>query len=83
MGFLNSLKWQKELSKFDERQKKVLLALSRDKYSWCTKESIAKTTGMSENEVEETMEQLISKDKIRPTFSKSKKIIFGLRERVS
>jgi DNA-binding transcriptional regulator PaaX len=82
MAYLNKMKWQMELSEYGELEKKVLLALSHEKYSWRTRGRIAKSTGMSESEVDRTLEELISKDKVRASFSKKKSVIFGLRERV-
>lgn len=82
MAYLNKMKWQMELSEYCELEKKVLLALSHEKYSWRTRGRIAKSTGMSESEVDRTLEELISKDKVRASFSKKKSVIFGLRERV-
>ena len=82
MKYLSDLKWLKELSELDEPHKKVMLALSHHKYSWRTRERIAKTTGMSESEVDQVLGDLISQDKVRPSISKKKNVIFGLRERV-
>jgi predicted HTH transcriptional regulator len=82
MAYLNKMKWQEELSEYSELEKKVLLALSHEKYRWRTRERIAKSTGMSESEVDRALEELISKDKVRASFSKKKSVIFGLRERV-
>ncbi|MHC4087054.1 MAG: hypothetical protein ACYSWZ_01580 [Planctomycetota bacterium] len=82
MAYLNKLKWQMELSDYCEPEKKVLLALSHEKYSWRTRERIARSTGMSESEVDRALERLISMDKVRASFSKKRNVIFGLRERV-
>ncbi len=82
MAYLNRLKWQMELSEYGELHKKVLLALSHEKYRWRTRERIAKSTGMSESEVDRALEELISKDRVRASISKKKNVIFGLRERV-
>ena len=82
MAYLNKLKWQMEFSEYSEPDKKILLVLSHEKYRWRTRERIAKSTGMSESEVDKALEELISKDKVRASISKKKNVIFGLRERV-
>ena len=81
MKYLTNLKWYEKLAKFDEPHKKVLLALSQRKHSWRTRERIAKTTGMSESQVDKVLEDLISKKKVVASLSKKKNVIYGLRER--
>lgn len=82
MAYLNKLYWQADLSEFDEKQTKVLLVLSDDKFKWRSKERIAKITGMSDFELDEVLSGLMLRDKLRASISKNKNLIFGLRERV-
>lgn len=82
MAYLSECKWQKELPEYTEDQRKVLLALSHDRYRWRTKERVAKTTGIDPDRIDEVLSQLISKGKVRASLSKNKNVIFGLRERI-
>ena len=82
MGYLTQLDWQRNLRRFDDDEQKVLLALSHDRYRWRTRDRIAEVSGLDSLTVDEVLSKLISKDLIRPSFSKKKEIIFGLRERV-
>jgi hypothetical protein len=70
------------MGRFDPDEQKVLLALSQDGYRWRTRERIAEVTGLDPQVVDEKLSDLISADLVRPSFSKKKEIIFGLRERV-
>jgi hypothetical protein len=77
-----ALIWLKRLGEFSEGEKKVLLALSNTKYKWRTKDRLLDVTGLPPAELESMLAGLIAKDLVRPSFSKNKNIIFGLRERV-
>jgi hypothetical protein len=74
--------WQKRLSDFTTEEQKVLLALSNSKYKWRTRERLLEVTGFDAKTLDTTLSRLIGKDLVRPSFSKKKEIIFGLRERV-
>ena len=82
MPYLNNLQWQAELFKYNDDERKVLLALSHEKYSWRTKNRIVNKTGLSEDEIDKILANLMSNNKIRASISKKKNIIFGLTERV-
>ena len=80
--YKTDLKWLAEISKFSDKEQKVLLALSHEKYKWRTKERLASTTGLTNEQLDSVLASLIEKGYVRPSFSKKKNLIFGLRERV-
>ena len=80
--YKTDLTWLQRLGEFSEGEKKVLLALSNAKYRWRTKDRLSDVTGLPPAELESMLAGLIAKDLVRPSFSKNKNIIFGLRERV-
>ena len=82
MAYLTNLKWMENLSDYNAKTQKVLLALSHEKFKWRTKDKISSKSGLSKDEVEDVLAKLLSKDLIRASFSKKKNLIFGLRERV-
>ena len=82
MAYKKNLKWARKLPEFSEEETKVLLALSHDEYKWRTKKRIAKSTGISPDQVDSVLSGLIEKNKVRLSMSKKKNVIFGLRERV-
>jgi RIO-like serine/threonine protein kinase len=82
MYIAERLKWTNKLNQFNESEKKVLLALSHDQYKWRTRDAIKKVTGLEEELVDSTLSGLIQKQLVRPTFSKNKNLVFGLKERV-
>jgi hypothetical protein len=82
MAYLTTLDWQRRLFEFDDNSKKVLLALSHEKYQWRTKERLVEVTGLSDTEVDKSLASLIEKKIVRPSFSKTRNLIFGLVERV-
>lgn len=82
MRYLTNLQWQKNFGNYNNLQQKVLLALSTEEYKWRTKQKLVTATGLKEEELDEVLADLMSNDVIRPSFSKNRNIIFGLRERV-
>lgn len=82
MKYLNNLEWSKHLDQFSPTEQRVLLALSHAKYKWRTRERLLEATGLSPESLDSTLSGLISKNLVRPSFSKTKHVIFGLRERV-
>lgn len=82
MPYLNNLNWLKELGRFDSDQQKVLLGLSHSKRRWRTRDRLSEVTGLPTAILDDVLTGLIKADLIRPSFSKNKEIIFGLRERV-
>jgi len=82
MEYLTDLDWQRNLNRYGPEEQKVLLALSRDGYRWRTRDRIMEVTGLSPGVVDSVLSGLINKNVIRPSFSRKKEIIFGLRERV-
>lgn len=82
MGYLTGLDWMKRLDDFTPEQQRLLLALSHDKYKWRTRDRLLEVTGMEPQHLDSTLSELIDRDTVRPSFSKNKNVIFGLRERV-
>lgn len=80
MAYRNNLKWMKQLNLFKPEEQKVLLALSHDKYEWRTRDRLIEITGFEPSQLDSLLSELIEKDFVRPSFSKTKNIIFGLRE---
>jgi hypothetical protein len=80
--YLANLEWMKKLGALSEPERKVLLALSHSKYQWRTRDRLVSVTGLSPAELDSILAGLIAKEFVRPSFSKNKNIIFGLRERV-
>ncbi len=82
MAYITQLKWQNKFNDYSDEQQKILLGLSHDQYKWRTKERLNSITGLDPKTLDSELADLISKNIIRPSFSKSRKVIFGLRERV-
>lgn len=82
MYLAKSLEWTSILDQFDEKEKKALLALSHDQYKWRTRDAILKVTGLDGPTLDATLSSLIKKQLVRPSFSKNKNLVFGLKERV-
>ncbi|HEY6331541.1 MAG TPA: hypothetical protein VI756_19605 [Blastocatellia bacterium] len=80
--YLPTLDWMKSLDLFSEPERKVLLALSHEKFRWRTRERLLSVTGLSPDQLDSTLAGLIAKEYVRPSFSKKKDIIFALRERL-
>jgi hypothetical protein len=81
-GYKNDLMWQKHLDQFAPDEQKVLLALSHVRYRWRSRDRLLEVTGLAPSTLDAALAKLLSQDIVRPAFSKGKKIIFGLRERV-
>lgn len=81
--YRNDLAWQEEFDQFDPVEQKVLLALSHAKYRWRTRDRLLEVTGLDPKELDSVLARLLSRHIVRPSFSKKKNIIFGLRERVN
>ncbi len=77
-----NLKWMAEFSTFDEAEQKLLIALSHQKYKWRTKDRLAAATGLTAEDLNKTLEELMRRNVVRTSISRNKNIIFGLRERV-
>ena len=82
MAYLKDLSWQKEFKYFTDAERKVMLALSNEKFRWRTKERLLAVSGLEDEAVEEALANLIHRDKVRASISKRKNLIYGLRERV-
>ena len=82
MPYLNDLKWIKNLEEFSEEEKKVLLALSHDRYKWRSRDRLLELTRLSPRRLDRTLSYLIADDFVRPAFNKERNMIFGIRERV-
>ena len=80
--YKTDLKWLAEMGNFTEEEQKVLLALSHEKYSWRTKERLVQVTELTDGRLDSVLSDLIGKEYVRPSFSKKRNLIFGLRERV-
>ena len=82
MSYQTDLKWLGKLSNFSTEQQKVLLALSDERYKWRAKDRLAAVTALEPEKLDDVLALLIKNDVVRPSFSKNRNIIFGLRERV-
>lgn len=80
--YLTDLGWIKSFDDFTEEQKIVMLALSHHKYKWRGRVGLLKATQMDTKTLDRTLSSLIIDDYVRPTFSKRRNIVFGIRERV-
>jgi hypothetical protein len=82
MKYLNNLEWSTKLDQFGQTEQQLLLALSHAKYKWRTRDRLLEATGLPPERLDSTLSKLISRNIVRPSFSKTKQVIFGLRERV-
>jgi sugar-specific transcriptional regulator TrmB len=80
--YKTDLNWLAEIGNFSDEEQKVLLALSHETYKWRTKERLAQATGLPNARLDSVLSDLIGKGKVRPSFSKKRNLIFGLKERV-
>ena len=82
MAYLTNLKWMSDFAEFTPEEKKVLLALSHEKYKWRSWDRLQGLTRLESRELDLTLADLLEEDFVRPSFSKKRNIIFGLKERV-
>ena len=82
MPYRTDLDWIKSLEEFSEEEKKVLLALSNEKYRWRSRDRLLDLTRLSPKRLDRTLSYLIADDLVRPAFNRERSLIFGLRERV-
>jgi len=82
MNYNTNLKWLSQFSEFSPEQQKVLLALSNDQYKWRAQDRLRMVTALEPEVLDNALTQLMKKNIVRPSFSKKRNIIFGLRERV-
>ena len=82
MPYMTDLEWMSDLDEFSEAEQKVLLALSHDMYKWRSRDRIRQLTRISPRRLDRVLSGLLEEDLIRPAFSKSRNIVYGLRERV-
>ena len=80
--YLTELGWMRSLDSFTYEQQKVMLALSHEKYKWRTRDRLLRLTLLDPKTLDRALSDLIMDEHVRPTFSKKRNIIFGLRERV-
>lgn len=77
-----NLRWIELSPQLAEAEQKILLALSSDKWEWRTKDRLLAVTGLSREELESSLAGLIRRGLVRPSFSRSRNLIYGLVERV-
>lgn len=82
MAYLTNLKWLSDLAEYTREEKKVLLALSHEKYKWRSWDRLQNLTRLESRELDFTLAHLLEEDLVRPSFSKKRNMIFGLKERV-
>ena len=82
MSYQTNLGWVHQLKDFSAEQRKILLALSDDRYKWRAMDRLQAVTGLDRESLDTALTHLMTKDLIRPAFSAKYNIIFGLRERV-
>ncbi len=82
MNYNTNLKWLTQFSQFSPEQQKILLALSNEQYKWRAKDRLRAVTALEPEVLDNALAQLMKKNVVRPSFSKKRNIIFGLRERV-
>ncbi len=82
MNYNTNLKWLSQFHEFSPEQQKVLLALSNEQYKWRAKDRLRAVTALEPDVLDSTLAQLLKRNIVRPSFSKRRNIIFGLRERV-
>lgn len=80
MAYRTNLNWMRNLVSYSEAERKVMLALSHEKYRWRTRDRIVSVTGLSPKEVDSVLAELMEKNVVVISKSKKKNIIFGLRE---
>ena len=73
----------RSLGSFSDPERKVLLALSHEKFRWRSRDRLLSVTGLTPTELDSTLAGLIAKEYVRPSFGKSKNIIFALKERLN
>jgi DNA-binding IscR family transcriptional regulator len=80
MAYRTGLAWMGSLPSYTEEERKVLLALSHEKYKWRTRDRVVKVTDLSPTVVDTILAGLMEKNVVVVSRGKSGNIIFGLRE---
>ena len=71
MAYLTSLKWMSDFAEYTPEERKVLLALSHDKYKWRTRDRLQGVTRMESRELDSTLAHLLEEDLVRPSLARS------------
>jgi hypothetical protein len=79
---VKDLSWPKDLARWSDDQRKVLIALSHRRFPWRTNEGLRAATGLEQDALEAALADLIHEKVVRPFFSKNMQLIYGLLDRV-
>ncbi len=80
MAYRSGLSWMSNLPLYSEDERKVLLALSHEKYRWRTRDRIIKVTNLTPKKVDTLLAEFMEKEIVVVSKGRSGNIIFGLRE---
>ena len=73
----------KRPERFNDKEQRVLRALSHPRYKWRSILGIERATGLSSSDIQDILAALLGLGVIQPSLSRDKKPIFVLSERVN
>ncbi len=81
--FIKDLVWREHPNDFDLAERKVLLALSMERWHWLTMNGLRKAAALTESEFNDALESLMTDGYVRAYVNDDlTELIFGLTERV-
>ena len=82
MAYLRELHWREQKDHFDDAARRILIALSSDRYEWRSFTRLQQVTKLSSDALREALDSLMADSWVRASVSKSMEPIYGLTERV-
>ena len=80
--YLNDLDWRSHPEDFDPNERKILLALSNERWDWLTVGALRKSANLREQKFEDALVSLMRDRLVRGGRSEDWQAILGLAERV-
>ena len=80
---IKDLVWREHPNDFNPAERKILLALSMDRWHWLTMDDLRKAAPLTESDFNDALESLMSDGYVRAYVNDDwSALIFGLAERV-
>ena len=81
--FIKDLVWREHPNDFNPAERKILMALSMERWHWITMDGLRKTAALAESEFNDALESLMTDGYVRAYVNDDwTELIFGLTERV-
>jgi len=82
VAYLKELSWRERADGFSKEERRVLLALSDERWEWRTLTNLRKLTRISPEELSAVLDSLIEEGLVTAALTTDRRPIFGLTERL-